>query len=1546
MKSTTAFFNLILILLLSPILAVHGQDLFLSIAGENSTFRSGDNHHQYDIWIKPDTDAKKANIQVYDAGINGDIDQITTTTANTTTTFRLYEFDELYILSGNQLVQKDNAGPAIETLTARDEDLFKKRWEQLSQIRNESENGYIVRITTDKGSDVNNFSLRVVNDTGIQLNNNSWKIITIDLSIGIFNMAPKQALQIKPYNPTSELPELLIAGEEDSKLKIIDALGNTFLAASGAGISLDNRFGIENTWALNISGSKEILNNLTVYGRNRPQLWLFESAGTTAQEPNINITTTTASNCTDKSFRLQSDRFQQREMQNAEWKLNEETLATGFSPSISFSARGNQTINAFIPDPNTSALPQYWTASADINITTPPIARLEVPKEIVAPNEIITLSAENSYDLSGQELTYTWFVNGRPNSKGPTFDFSSEKPGTFIISVRVSNAGEIPGCNNRQRQVRIRVNSKPYAEIDYDSTFQTGEYLTFSVMNENDDDNDSLSYKWDGLGVVSDDNNSREVNISHMATGIFDITLTVDDNTNTANSRYSVTQNYTVTPPTKTTAKPTVVDSVSTDSTMNKAVQDNQEINVDADITPALAVAAPLPVVAPRRPESSIKAPQLTSDSKVNFALADSLLTSTNTDTATYTWDFGDGTVTKGIDPKHTYTKPGTYAVNVTIDQGSDIVQKRHVIVINEYPVADFDIPDTLAAKHNFVGDGSKSRDNDGYITSYQWFINGVPVSNEPVATLNIKDPGEHTISLRVVDNSSHEKAQDLISKNVWVNHSPVPKWEFSPDKIAPGTEVNFDASRSYDPDGTITEIFWKFADGTVMKGAKVTKRFEESGPQYFTLTLVDDNGVENSTIEQEGSVNVNHPPYIITEKVVNSNSINVELDASETYDVDNDQVFFEWILPDGSARNEASFNWRAPDFGVHIVSLTVHDGLGLSNSSNQETIRVLINRPVEAVVDSLIETCSGQTVLFNSSRSYDPDGDNFNVKWYFGNGDTSDAANPSYIYDAPGIYEAQVELTDGISKEKTVARIPVVVGGSPVAKMNVRETTVCVNRPIKFDGSESRDPSGALPSLVWELGDGTTESGPNVEHIYTEPGMYPVSLTVIGSGSAQCGNTNQVRTNIRVIEGPNAIFNLQEWATPGEIILLDGSESISDDEITNASWNVEFVPDGSVDSLSGMQAEYQFNKPGEYLVTLFLNTSSSTSCNTVSLTKSVKVNATPIINWTLPEAVPAGTDLNLNAMSSEDPDGFIKEFRWYLNGKLIGNNASKIIKTIEPGNHTVVLEVTDNSPSENNQTRMQKTFFANSSPQPTIKAPGKVYINREVNLTGGPEFDDDGDRLSSQWKVNGQLIQNSTFTPTEVKNYRITLIQDDGRGVSNSVDSAVVEIIPIGHPEIDPEFPSKISLGGIISIENLQISDSDDWKFFVDGSYQGTWTAESTGNDSLQLTWFFENRPTSTISYPITVYEPLQFISEADTVRTAEWNPANPHTVITAPEVNREIPEVNYTWFKDGEEIGSGVRINLSIQEGENRFKVRVKDLFVKQTKPIETELKVIAEN
>lgn len=51
----------------------------------------------------------------------------------------------------------------------------------------------------------------------------------------------------------------------------------------------------------------------------------------------------------------------------------------------------------------------------------------------------------------------------------------------------------------------------------------------------------------------------------------------------------------------------------------------------------------------------------------------------------------------------------------------------------------------------------------------------------------------------------------------------------------------------------------------------------------------------------------------------------------------------------------------------------------------------------------------------------------------------------------------------------------------------------------VQFTGSASFDPGGAPLRFAWDFGDGATSSLADPEHVFTEPGVYTVSLTVRG---------------------------------------------------------------------------------------------------------------------------------------------------------------------------------------------------------------------------------------------------------------------------------------------------------------------------------------------------------------------------------------------------------------------------------------------------------------
>jgi PKD repeat protein len=76
----------------------------------------------------------------------------------------------------------------------------------------------------------------------------------------------------------------------------------------------------------------------------------------------------------------------------------------------------------------------------------------------------------------------------------------------------------------------------------------------------------------------------------------------------------------------------------------------------------------------------------------------------------------------------------------------------------------------------------------------------------------------------------------------------PVASFTFSPLTPYAGETVTFNASDSYDPDGTIVSYFWDFGDGTNGTGETTTHSFADTGTYPVTLNVTDNDGLTDTT--------------------------------------------------------------------------------------------------------------------------------------------------------------------------------------------------------------------------------------------------------------------------------------------------------------------------------------------------------------------------------------------------------------------------------------------------------------------------------------------------------------------------------------------------------------------------------------------------------------------------------------------------------------------------------------------------------------------------
>ncbi len=76
----------------------------------------------------------------------------------------------------------------------------------------------------------------------------------------------------------------------------------------------------------------------------------------------------------------------------------------------------------------------------------------------------------------------------------------------------------------------------------------------------------------------------------------------------------------------------------------------------------------------------------------------------------------------------------------------------------------------------------------------------------------------------------------------------------------------------------------------------------------------------------------------------------------------------------------------------------------------------------------------------------------------------------------------------------------------------------------VVFNASESDDVDSVISAYVWDFGDGNTDTGDVVSHIFADPGDFGIQLTVTDAAGNSASSTTIITVND--IESPRAAFN------------------------------------------------------------------------------------------------------------------------------------------------------------------------------------------------------------------------------------------------------------------------------------------------------------------------------------------------------------------------------------------------------------------------------------
>ena len=96
------------------------------------------------------------------------------------------------------------------------------------------------------------------------------------------------------------------------------------------------------------------------------------------------------------------------------------------------------------------------------------------------------------------------------------------------------------------------------------------------------------------------------------------------------------------------------------------------------------------------------------------------------------------------------------------------------------------------------------------------------------------------------------------------------------------------------------------------------------------------------------------------------------------------------------------------------------------------------------------------------------------------------------------GDYLVRLTVTDSAGQSDVAEAIIQVENTPPIASCRFSNDAPIPGESVLFDASSSFDSDGQLIDFIWDFGDGTTQRGTRVSHIYDELGLYEVRLTVV----------------------------------------------------------------------------------------------------------------------------------------------------------------------------------------------------------------------------------------------------------------------------------------------------------------------------------------------------------------------------------------------------------------------------------------------------------------
>jgi gliding motility-associated-like protein len=475
-------------------------------------------------------------------------------------------------------------------------------------------------------------------------------------------------------------------------------------------------------------------------------------------------------------------------------------------------------------------------------------------------------------------------------------------------------------------------------------------------------------------------------------------------------------------------------------------------------------------------------------------------------------WDLGNGTISFLQNPAVTYFNPGQYNVKLVVRNanGADSVVKNQYISVFAQPTVAFTGTPTTGCYPLLVQFADQSAPGSGTIASWEWDFGDGTGANVQNPSHTYTSSGNYNVTLRVTNSNGCVRTLSRpqyiqISNGVTANFS-----NSAPNSCNPPATINFQNLTV----GTGAIAYeWNFGDGGTSTLPNPTHVYAAMGSYTVTLIAINSTGCRD-TIVKPNAITIGS----VTGAFTGPDSVCVGAVAAFVNTSTPAPGGATWDFGDGTGAtgiNAAKVYAAAGTYTVKMIA-----NFGACTDSATKTITVLA-KPTAAFTAPAPSSCNvPHTVAFTNTSS-----GAVSYQWNFGDGGSSNLANPSHTYGAFGSYDVTLIATNAFGCSDTLVQTAFVNLQPTDVQINNLPSNGCAPLTRSFAATvTSLDP---VVSYLWDFGDGNTATGANPTHTYTAAGSYTVSLIVVTANG--CRDTVTVANGISVGTRPTANFS----ATP-----------------------------------------------------------------------------------------------------------------------------------------------------------------------------------------------------------------------------------------------------------------------------------------------------------------------------------------------------------------------------------------------------------------------------